>query len=199
MDGDTRYLKRITPKVGKEMAKSFKKDLDLGEILRLWQEEAEDTEVIDFKAATKFAIDNDLYNKPPITTEQQCEADLRRYVKRATYLNERREKIRIYGSVRIKDEAEQMTFQFYVDMRIAKPSVAKDVFDQNYARIRNDVRRHSIEKQSYDDFNPYAAQLPFYDYNFTQDAEDARLTGEYDDSYDDDDSGGNDLDSDLEN
>jgi hypothetical protein len=169
------------------MARRFNKTdkRDLGQILKLWQE-SEGTEVIDFKACTKFAIENDLYDKPPITTEQQCEADLRKFVKRATYLNARGEKIRIYGSARLSYKGEQLPL-FYVDMRIAKPDVAKDVFDQNYARIRNDVRRHSIEKQSYDDFNPYAAQLPFYDYNFTRDADDARLTGEYDDSYDDED------------
>ena len=168
--------------------------LDLLEILKLWQE-AEDTEVIDFKAASKFAVDNNLYQKEPISTEKQCEADLRRVVKRATYKNARGEKIRVYGAARLSYKGEQLPL-FYVDMRIAKPDVAKDVFDHNYERIRNDVRRHSIEKQSYDDFNPYAAQLSFYDYNFNQDADDARLTGEYDDSYDENDDLGTDSDSD---
>lgn len=182
------------------MAKKLKKTetMDLLEILKLWQEE-EHTEVIDFKAVTKFAIENDLYQKEPISTERQCEADLRRVVKRATYRNARGEKIRIYGSVRLTYQGEQLPLE-YVDMRISKPDIAKDVFDQNYARIKNDVRRHSVEKQSYDDFNMYAAQLPFYDYNFNQDADDARLTGTYDDSYnDDEDRDGNDPDSDLEN
>lgn len=179
------------------MAKKLNKTetMDLLEILRLWQE-SEDTEVIDFKAATKFAIDNDLYQKEPISTEKQCEADLRRVVKRATYKNARGEKIRIFGAVRLTYQGEQLPLE-YVDMRIVKPEIAKDVFDQNYARIKSDVRRHSIEKQSYDDYNPFQTQLPFYDYNFNQDAADARLTGEYDDSYEEDED--KDLDSDLDN
>lgn len=158
---------------------------DLLKILSDWQAE-NDTNVIDFKACSVWANETGRYQKPPIPPEKQCEAELRRVVKRATYTNARGEKIRIYGAARLSYLGEQLPL-FYVDMRIAKPDVAKDVFDHNYERIKNDVRRHSIEKQSYDDFNPYAAQLPFYDYDFNQSAEDARMTGEYDDSYEEDD------------
>lgn len=154
------------------------------DILQLWQKEF-GTEVIDFKAAARWATENNLYQKEPISPEKQCETDMRRAVKRATYLNARNEKIRIYGATRLTYEGEQLPL-FYVDMRIAKPDVAKDVFDHNFQRIANDVRRHSIEKRSYDDFNPYEAMLPFYDYDFNAQAEAGRLTGQYDDSYDED-------------
>lgn len=40
--------------------------------------------------------------------------------------------------------------------------------------------------QSYDDNNRYGATLPLFDYNFNHVAADARMTREYDDSYDDD-------------
>jgi hypothetical protein len=63
--------------------------------------------------------------------------------------------------------------------------VVKDAFTQSWEGIANDVKRHSIEKQSYDLNNAYGASLPMFDYNFNQVAEEARLSGEYDDSYTD--------------
>ena len=49
------------------------------------------------------------------------------------------------------------------------------------------MKRHSIETHSYDLNNIYNATLPLFDYDFTQVAEDAKMTGEYDDNYEPDD------------
>ena len=62
-----------------------------------------------------------------------------------------------------------------------------EVFKQGWDGIQNDVKRHSIEKHSYDLNNIYNATLPLFDYNFNLAAEDAKMTGEYDDSYEEDD------------
>lgn len=59
-------------------------------------------------------------------------------------------------------------------------------FERDYEGTKNDVRRTSVEMQSYDDNNPYGATLPVFNYDLRQVAADARMSGEYDDSYDDD-------------
>lgn len=155
------------------------------DILKLWQNKHHTNEM-DFKAASIWAVSQGLYDKPPISKEQRCENDLRRAVKRATWINPQGNKVRIYGAVQLKYKGELLPFEF-VDMRVAKPEIAKDVFDQDLDRIKNDVKRHSVEKQSYDDNNPYHATLPLYDYDLNPVADEARMTGEYDDSFDEDD------------
>ncbi len=157
----------------------------LGDVIRVWQNQHH-TEEIDYKAITKWAISQGYYDKEPITREQQCEADLRRAVKNATWIDPQGRKVRIYGIPRIVFEDEVLTLS-PVDMRITKPEMAKNVQDANFEGIGNDVRRHSIETESYNDNNPYSAQLPLYDYDFNAIAEEARMTGEYNDNYDEDD------------
>jgi len=63
----------------------------------------------------------------------------------------------------------------------------EDAFRQSLDAMKNDVRRHAIEKRSYDLNNIYNATLPLFDYDFNQVAEDAMMTGEYDDTYEADD------------
>jgi hypothetical protein len=48
------------------------------------------------------------------------------------------------------------------------------------------LQRHAIEKQSYDLNNLYGVQLPLFDYDFTAQAEDAKMSGVYDDTYNED-------------
>lgn len=62
-----------------------------------------------------------------------------------------------------------------------------EVFEQDLGAIKNYVKRHSIEKHSYDLNNIYNATLPLFDYDFTQVAQDAMMSGEYDDTYEADD------------
>jgi hypothetical protein len=111
---------------------------------------------------------------------------LRQAVKRATWTNPQGQKVRIYGIPRVVFEGETLTLS-PVDMRVAKPDIAKNVLDANFEGIGNDVKRHSIETQSYNDNNPYGTGLEPYDYDFNQLAEEARMTGEYDDSFDEED------------
>lgn len=155
------------------------------DILRLWQNKNQ-TEEINYPAIVKWAIEMGYYQGEPITPEQQLEADLRRVVKRATYTNPQGQKVRIYGIPRVAFEGEVLTLS-PVDMRVAKPDIAKNVLDANYEGIGNDVKRHSIETKSYNDNNLYGSALPPYDYNFNHIAEEARLTGEYDDSFNEED------------
>ena len=67
------------------------------------------------------------------------------------------------------------------------PDLMAQAFEQSLDAIKNDVKRHSIETHSYDLNNIYNATLPLFDYDFTQVAEEAKMTGEYDDNYEPDD------------
>lgn len=166
------------------MARSqVKKSTDL---IRLWQN-LHKTEEVDYGAITKWAIEKGYYEKTPPTQEELCEADLRRAVKKATWVNPRGEKIRIYGIPRLVFEGEVLT-SAPVDMRYAKPEIAKNVQDANYQGIENDVKRHSIETRSYNENNPYQERLPLYDYNFNVAATEALTTGQHNASFDYDDS-----------
>ncbi len=158
-------------------------DVKMLDILKRWQE-AHGNAVINFKAASAWAKENNLYDREPISAEKQCENDMRIAVRRAHYTDPQNRKVRIYGAAKLKYEGEQLPL-IYVDMRTANPDVAKDVFDLKHNGMKNDVRRHSIEKQSYDDNNPYRATLEPYDYNFNDVAEDARLSGTYEEPEED--------------
>ena len=68
-------------------------------------------------------------------------------------------------------------------MRIGKPDMVHEAFTASWKGIGNDVKRHSIEKHSYDLNNAYGAILPMFNYDFTKQAEEARMTGEYDDTF----------------
>ncbi len=165
------------------MAKS--KTQEMSELMYAWQQE-NNTDVINYKEASRWATENKLFQAEPISPQKQCENEMRNAIKRATWVNPQGRRVRIYGVPRLKVEGEQLTL-FPVDMRITNPAMAKAVFDSNFDGIGNDVKRHSIEKQSFDDNNKFGATLPTYNYDFNHFAEDARLNGEYDDSYDEDD------------
>jgi hypothetical protein len=163
-------------------------------LIQLYQN-LHNTNEIDYKAISDWAVEEGYYKKKPISAEEQCEADLRRAVKHASYTDPQGHKVRIFGIPRIEFEGEMLTLS-PVDMRVAKPEIAQNVFDSNYKGIANDVKRHSIEKQSYDDNNPYGAILPMFDYDFNQVAADAVMTGQYDDNFDEDEFDENDEDED---
>jgi hypothetical protein len=78
---------------------------------------------------------------------------------------------------------ELLPITVYVDPRTAKPDQMKDVFQQSWEGIANDVKRHAIEKQSYDLNNPYSVTLDLFDYDFTKLADEAKMSGKYDDNY----------------
>ena len=154
------------------------------EIIDLWQK-LNNTNEIDYKAITKFAKDKKLVDIQPISIDEQIENRLRQAVKRATYVDPQGRKVRIFGIPRVMFEGELLTLS-PVDMRTAKPDIAENVQNANLEGIKNDVKRHSIETESYNDNNPFQAKLPFYNYDFNDVAEEARATGEYDDSFDED-------------
>lgn len=154
------------------------------DIMQEWQL-VHEQDVIDIDAAAKWAVETKRYQKPPMTMEQQCRIDMRRALQQSHYIDNQGNKVRAKHAVKIEYNGEQLTL--YVDSRTAKPDLMQKTFDQIWKAIANDVKRHSIETQSYDLNNPYGETLSLFDYNFNGQAEEARMTGEYEEPDDDDD------------
>lgn len=155
------------------------------DLIKLFQNK-HDTNDIDYKAISKWAIENEFFEAKPITPEEQCEQLLRKTVKNAKRIDPKGRSVRIFGIPRVFFEGEMLTLS-PVDMYVAKPDIAKTVFDANFDGMGNDTKRHSIEVDSYNDNNPYNEKLPLYNYDFNHLAEEARSDGQYDDSFDEDD------------
>jgi hypothetical protein len=152
--------------------------------LKLWQNKHH-TEEMDYAAASKWAVANDLYPKPPITREERLEEEMRRAVKRATHTDPQgRTNIKTYWSVPLFDAEGNKSYK-QVDGRQATPEDAVAALDDEFAGIRNDVRSHDNQRASYSDNNLFGATLERYDYNFNNVVENAGV--EYDDSYNEDD------------
>ena len=154
--------------------------MQIKDIMAKWAEE-NGTDMMDVERASEWAVKSGLYAKKPISPEKQCAQDMRRVLQSDMYIDPQGNEIRTMHAV--KGYKGQQT-SLYVDIRIAKPDIMEDVFRQNYGRIINDVKRHAIEKQSYDLNNPYGKTLPLFDYNLNGYAEEAKISGEYDDTYD---------------
>jgi hypothetical protein len=147
-----------------------------------WQEQ-EGASAIDVEAVADYALKHKLYDRPLQTKRELCIRDLRRALQHATHVDAQGMVVRSKRALRIVGEQLELELIIYVDPRTAKPDQMLDVFQQDLDVIKNHVKRHSIEKHSYDLNNIYNATLPLFDYDFRQVAEEAMLTGEYDDTY----------------
>jgi hypothetical protein len=159
---------------------------DLVRIAEEWAKQ-EGAAAIDVEAAADYALKKRRYQRQPPTQRELCIRDMRRALQQAKYTDEQGNVVRAKHALRIVGEQTEFQFVVYVDPRTAKPDQMYEVFSQNLEAIKNDVKRHSIEKHSYDLNNIYNATLPLFDYNFNAIAEEAKMTGEYDDSYEEDD------------
>lgn len=151
--------------------------------LKLWQNK-HNTNEMDYASACKWGIENNFYNKPPISPQERFEAEMRRAVKRATHTDPQgRKHVRTYGSLPLFDDEGNKTY-IQIDMRTAEPKDAKAVLDDDYIGIKNDVRSHDVQRLSYNDNNLFGAEIEQYDYNLNG------IVGTdegYDDSYDESD------------
>jgi hypothetical protein len=166
------------------MATSYKQRM-----FDLTQEWAIETgaEVIDVDAASDWALAKKKYQRVPISAKQQCMADMRRALQQSRYTDPQGIKVRSMHAVRnYKGEQLEFPSTIWIDVRTAKPELMQEALQQEFDGMANDVKRHAIEKQSYDLNNPYGATLLPFDYDFTPQAEDAKMSGVYDDRYDED-------------
>ena len=146
--------------------------------------EREGATAIDPEAAADYALKRRLYDRQPPTQRELCIRDMRRALQAAKFVDAQGNEVRAKHALRIVGEQMELPIIVYVDPRTAKPALMHDAFNQSLDAIKNDVKRHAIEKQSYDLNNIYNATLPLFNYDFTQVAEEAKLSGKYDDSYD---------------
>lgn len=142
---------------------------------------------IDVEAAADYALQHKRYQRQPPTQRELCIRDMRRALQQAKYADAQGNVVRAKHALRIVGEQIEFPFIVYVDPRTAKPDQMFEAFRQSLEAIENDVRRHSIEKHSYDLNNIYNATLPLFNYDFSKTAEEARMTGQYDDNYEEED------------
>src|SRR5260370_6678207 len=145
------------------------------------------SEIIDIEAASEWALANDKYDRLPVSQKQQCMADMRRALQQSRYTDPEGKSVHTMHDVS-NYRGEQLEFPstIWVDSRTAEPDLMQEAFQQEWDGMVNDVKRHAIEVRSYDLNNLYDATLLPFDYDFSAQAEDAKQSGEYDDSYDDD-------------
>lgn len=164
----------------------------LNRVMDEWAEK-EGVDAIDVDKASDYAIANNLIPRLPLTLKQQTMRDMRRALQAKTYIDPQGNKVRARHALRhYQMELPNMPTVQYIDPRTAKPDPMEKVLDQIFEGIKNDVKRHAIEKQSYDLNNVYDATLHEYNYDFRAIADDARMTGKYDDELPED--FGDDLD-----
>jgi hypothetical protein len=165
------------------------------EMVRIAHEwaEQEGAAAIDAEAAADYALKHKLYQRQPPTQRALCIRDMRRALQQAKFVDAQGNVVRAKHALRVVGEQIELPFIVYVDPRTAKPDQMHEAFKQSLEAIKNDVKRHSIEKHSYDLNNIYNATLPLFDYDFNAIAEEAKMTGEYDDNYEEDDLAGSKL------
>jgi hypothetical protein len=151
-----------------------------------WAEQ-EGASAIDAEAAADYALKHKLYDRQPPSQRELCIRDMRRALQQAKFKDAQGNVVRAKHALRVVGEQLELPIIVYVDPRTAKPDQMFEAFEQNLEAIKNDVRRHAIETRSYDLNNIYNATLPLFNYDLRQVAQDAMLTGEYDDTYDADD------------
>ncbi|HET6843164.1 MAG TPA: hypothetical protein VFK06_16035 [Candidatus Angelobacter sp.] len=159
---------------------------EMVKIAEEWQEQ-QGASAIDVEAAVDYALTHKLYRRQPPTQRELCSRDMRRALQQAKFIDAQGNEVRAKHALRIVGEQMELPLIVYVDPRTAKPDIMYKTFEQSLGAIKNYVRRHAIEKRSYDLNNIYNATLPLFDYDFTLVAEDTMMTGEYDDTYESDD------------
>jgi len=154
----------------------------LEDIMQQWKEEHNAPAVL-LKLAAEWAVKNNLFQGKPISVEEQCEREMRRVLQQQRYTDPQGRNPRTKLAVKIEYEGRQQTL--WVDVRYDKPVLIETAFEQNHKRIENDVKRESMEVQSFNDNNKFGYQMKLFDYNLNPIANDARSSGVYDDTYDD--------------
>lgn len=148
--------------------------------IQYWQNKNH-THEVDYDAVREFIKKEKILDIQPITVDEQIDGLLRQAVRTETWKTRRGRRVRTYGVPRGLFEGEMITLP-PVDMRYAKPDIARTIFDANYEGGVSNFRRVAIELDEYNDYNLFNATLPDYDWNITEAVSEARLK-EYDDSF----------------
>lgn len=150
--------------------------------------EKEGIEEIEVEPFSDYAIAHKLPLRPPLTLKQQTMKDVATALQKKTYIDPQGNKVRTKHAVRIaQPDLPHMPPRIeYVDSQTGKPDLMEMAMDQSYEGLENYVKRHAIETQSYNLNSPYQRKLRDYNYDFRAVAQDARMTGKYNDEWDDD-------------
>ncbi len=142
---------------------------------------------VDLDAVSKWACETGRYQRGTISMEKQCKNEMANALRHTRHVDPQGREVRTKHAVNIKIKDEQMTL--WIDIRTAKPNTMRMSFTQNRERIVKDVKRHSVDVDSYNDNNLYGVTIPPYDYNFNVDLEEAKMSGTYNDDDDEEENG----------
>src|SRR5437016_3400787 len=152
------------------------------EIADEWAEQ-EGATAIDAEAAADYALKTKQYQRQPPTQRELCIRDMRRALQQAKFVDAQGNEVRAKHALRtFVGEQLDLPIIVYVDPRTAKPGPMEEVFRQSLDAIKNDVRRHAIEKRS-KNLKKTTNRLPRLSNNtFNQFAENAMMTEETEDT-----------------
>lgn len=152
-----------------------------GQIIE-WAEK-EGVEEIEVEPFSDYAIANNLPLRPPLTQKQQTMKDVAIALQKKTFIDAQGNKVRARHALRtLQPDLPHMPPRIeYVDPRTSRPQKVEAAMDQSFEQLENFVRRHAIETQSNSLNSPYQWNWKDYNYDFSAAADDARLTGKYDD------------------
>jgi len=156
--------------------------------IQYWQNKTGSHDV-DYDAVRQFIRDEGfLDDLQPISVDEQIDTLLHRVVRTETFLTERGRRVRKFGVPRWKIGSEVITLP-PTDMRYAAPDIAKTIFDANFDSGVNVLKRVAIEEDEYRQYSLFGDNfdLPERNWNLEAVIQEARESGVYDDSFDEDD------------
>lgn len=128
----------------------------------------------------EWAINTGRYQRPPISTLQQCKRDLSRAAQQAFYTDPQGREIRRLHAVRLPGEGGSAVI--WADINNAKPTHMHMSLQQGRQAIVADAHRHKLTVESYNDNNKFGAQIPLFDYNLNLDLDELDRPTEYPDN-----------------
>ena len=134
--------------------------------------------VVDPRAVMRWAIAKGKYRKPPPSMEQRGTTELRRAMRSARHEDPQGRTVRTNHPAVYEVEGEQLTL--WADIREAEPDHMRISLQQRRQGMLADVKRHKVDVESYNDNNPYGAQIPLFNYNYELDLEEAEMPTNYD-------------------
>lgn len=134
--------------------------------------------VVDLDEVAQWAIDTGRWTEKPSTPKQRCRREIASVLRRAHYTDPQQRQVRTWHAALVEEPDGQMRWE-WGDIRKVEPSHMR--VSQQYGRrqILDHCRQHQTVTESYNDNNPFGAQLEPTDYNFNLDLEEERYSTDY--------------------
>lgn len=141
--------------------------------------------VLDLEDVSRWAISTGRWVEATTTPQKRCKRELAAALRRAHHVDPQNRQPRTWHAALVEDPDGQIRWE-WADMRTAEPKHMH--LSQQYGRrqVLDHCRQHKLVTDSYNDNNPYGAELAPTDYNFNLDLEEEAYSTEYPEEPDDD-------------